>query len=372
MRTPPFDPAVAPGLAAARRLPRPGLLLALALLLSPFNTAPRLRAATAPPDEPTRQLAAEVAPRGWLLFAARTEAGDYDLFACRPDGSQKRNLTRSPDWNEYGGRLSADGRRLLYRRQKKGESINHDLWGALGTLMVADADATHATALGNDGDYPWASWSPDATQFACLYKREGRIRIVEAATGKVIREFPRQGIFQQLFWSPDGKRLCGTANQQGRDWNIVALDVESGKATLLSRNLCCTPDWFQTDSNRVIYSCRQPGLGHDYGWTMLMEATADGQGRTLLYGERGRHIYYGGLSPDDRYVVFSVPESDGGTDAPMAIIRRADAPIVVPADYKELQALYPAAKSGPVLRLAQPGFEPQWTYAELTPAKAQP
>ena len=61
----------------------------------------------------------------------------------------------------------------------------------------------------------------------------------------------------------------------------------------------------------------------------------------------------------------AVPEADGGTDSEMALIRLADAPIIVPDDYKGLKELYPQAKSGPVLRLGQPGFEPHWTFANL-------
>jgi len=176
---------------------------------------------------------------------------------------------------------------------------------------------------------------------------------------------PRQGIFQQMYWSPDGKRLVGTANFSGLDWNILSIELETGKATLLSRALNCTPDWFQGDSNRVIYSNRTPALGNQYGWTMLMQATADGKDRTLVYGELERHIYYGCTSPDDKYVIFSVPPTDGGTDAEMAVIRLADTPMIVPSHYSALKALYPGAKHGPVLHLGEAGFEPHWTYADV-------
>ena len=319
----------------------------------------------------TMELAKEVADKGWILFSARTSQGDYDLFMCRPDGSAKRNLTKTPEWDEYGGRFSPDGKRMLYRRQPKssapssGQIINHDLWGAKGTLVIANADGSNPQPQGESGEWPWASWGPDGKQIACLYKREGTIRIVDLATKRVVTEMPRRGIFQQMFWSPDGKRLCGTANVNGQDWNILSIDLDSGKNTLLTRALNCTPDWFQRDAARVIYSNRTPGLGSEYGWTMLMQATADGKSRTLIYGERGRHIYYGCASPDDKYAIFATPESDGGTDANMAIIRMADAPIIVPDDYAQLRSLYPNAKSGPVLRLDQPGFEPHWTYAEV-------
>jgi Tol biopolymer transport system component len=347
---------------------RPGLWAGVTLLL---GFAIPLAAGEPEANSAAARLAKEVANKGWIVFAAKTAQGDYDLFLSRPDGSAKRNLTQTPEWNEYGGRFSSDGKRMLYRRQRKatepvqGQVINHDLWGARGTLVIASADGSNPQPQGEEGEWPWASWSPDGKQIACLYKREGVIRIFDLATKKLVTELPRQGIFQQLFWSPDGKRLCGTANVNGQDWNILSLELETGKSTLLTRDLNCTPDWFQSDSKRVIYSNRTQGLATEYGWTMLMQATADGKNRTLIYGERGRHIYYGCTSPDDQYAIFANPESDGGTDANMAIIRLADAPIIVPDDYVELRALYPNARSGPVLRLNQPGFEPHWTYAEI-------
>lgn len=338
------------------------LLLGCAILDAAENAAP---------DPGASALASEVATKGWILFSARTPKGDYDLFLSRPDGSAVRNLTQTPDSNEYGARFSPDSKKMLYRCQnkpaadKQHEAVNHDLWGTTGAPIIANADGSDPQPQGEEGAWPWASWSADGKQIACLYKREGKIRIFDLATKNLVKEMPRQGIFQQLFWSPDGVRLCGTANIEGRDWNVISIDLASGKATTLTRALNCTPDWFQGDPNRVIYSNRTPGVGSEYGWTMLMQATADGKSRTLVYGERGRHIYFGCTSPDDKYVIFSRPESDGGTDATMAVIRIADSPIIVPDDYTELRSLYPNAKSGPVLRLQQAGFEPHWTYSEI-------
>lgn len=312
-------------------------------------------------DPAVEKLTKEVAGKGWILFSAKSDQGDYDLFLCRPDGAQRRNLTNTPQWSEFGGRFLPDGKRMLYRRVKKGDPVNHDKWGAAGTLVFANADGSNPVAQGRDGELPWASWDPDCRRFACL---EDQIRIRDAETKKVLKELPRQGIFQQLFWSPDGKRLCGVANLHGRQWNIISIELATGKATLLTRALNCTPDWFQHDPNRVVYSNRTPGIGDGYGFTMLMQATADGKSRTLVCGESKRHIYFGCTSPDDKYVVFSRPEHDGGIDGPMAMVRMADTPMVVPTGYKDLLELYPGAKEGPVLRLPYAGFEPHWTYAE--------
>lgn len=318
-----------------------------------------------PRDDPEmKKLAKEVAGLGWLAFAGKSGNGDYDLYLCRPDGSQLRNITQTPQWNEFCVRFSPDGKRILYRRIPRNEQINHTLHGQFGELVIANADGRNPVVQGQAGEFPWASWSADGAQIACLYKPEGRIRIFALATKRLVRELPRYGVFQQLCWSPDGQRLCGVANVNGTDWNIVNIELATEKVTLLTRQLNCTPDYFR-DSAQVLHSHREPGLVNDYGWTMIMRATVDGKNRTLVYAERDRHVYWSCTSPDDKYVIFSVFADDSGIDGEMAIVRLADTPMAVSSTvpYKELQALYPNAKSGPVLRLTSvpAGFEPHWT-----------
>jgi hypothetical protein len=100
-----------------------------------------------------------------------------------------------------------------------------------------------------------------------------------------------------------------------------------------------------------------------------MRASVDGKHRRLVYAERGRHVYWACTSPDDRYAIFSVFPKDNGIDGEMAIVRLADTPMIVSATvpYRELEAIYPNARKGPVLRLAHvpAGFEPHWTAANL-------
>lgn len=338
------------------------------------------------------KLAAEVAPRGWIIFAAHpTEVnggrivqdmgarGQTDLYLSRPDGSQLRNVTNTPGFTEYGGRFSPDGKRVLYRRLPKDRPINHDLWGEFGELVIAGADGSNPVVQGKEGEYPWASWSPDGKQIACLHKKQGLIRIHDLEGKKSVKEMPNQGIFQQLFWSPDGKRVCGTANVAGQQWNIVSVELQSQKLTLLSRALNCTPDWFQNDSGRVIYSNRTPGMtsrlgeqADSYGFTILMQATADGKNRTLVYGRLWKHVYFACTSPDGKYVVFADDPNDGLIVGELHVIRLSDTPMVAPQPpFPELKERYPGAQEGPVLDLKLPngtplrGFEPHWTYTEI-------
>ena len=103
---------------------------------------------------------------------------------------------------------------------------------------------------------------------------------------------------------------------------------------------------------------------------------ADGQGksRRLVYGEDGRHVYGGHVSPDGKYVLFTGNMREdgdpGGAGAPMGLMRLGDAPIIG-GQSSELRAKHPRARSGPVLVLPV-GWEPCWTSAALKSASNTP
>jgi hypothetical protein len=330
-------------------------------------------------DPEVKKLYNELADKGWIIFSAKSENGDYDLFISRPNGSGLRNITRTPDFNELGARFLPDGKRIIYRRVNKLKPRADYRELTYGVLVIANADGTNPRTLGGEGDYPWATLSPDTQQLACLYKREGKIRIFDLQTLKMVKELPRRGIFWQLDWSPDGKEFCGTANVAGRDWSIVTYGIESSKVTPLSRAFNCTPDWFP-DSRGCIYSHRNTTLMSDdggaaakrvsrdryYSWTMIMMADREGKERKLVVAEQYKHLYFACISPDNKYVIYSRLDRDGNLAGPMAVIRLADAPII-DGSWRAVEEQYaPHAKRGPILYLAIPaGFHPNWTYAKL-------
>ncbi len=287
----------------------------------------------------------------------------------RPDGSQRRNITNTPDANEAYPLFSRDGARLLYRRLARSEGIDGNDYGRQGVPVVANSDGTGAQVLGGEGELPWASWSPDGKEFACLDVKG--IHFVDAVTGRVTRSLKRSGFFQQLTWSPDGAWLSGVSNAYGTAWSVARMDVRTGAANAVSTTDHCTPDWFP-DSRRMIFSNRHASdvaLGRT-GWTQLWMADADGGNPRLVYAEEGRHIYGGHVSPDGSYVLFTGnPQEDGDPargGAPMALMRLADAPIIG-GESATLRRLHPDAKRAPVLTLPQ-GWEPCWTLHEVIPA----
>ncbi len=237
-----------------------------------------------------------------LLGAIRARGLGSFRVPARRVGSG--NLTRTPESNEAAAQFSRDGRRFLFRRLPVGEPIDGNHYGAQGELVLAGSDGSTPTVLGQGGEYPWASWSPDGKQVACLSVKG--ISIVDVATGQVVHKLPRQGFFQQLTWSPDGRWLSGVSNSFGASWSVALIEIATGKANAVSGADCCTPDWFP-DSRRLVFSNRPAGQSenHGNGWTQLWMADADGRNRRLVYGEDGRHIYGGQVSPDGKYVVFT-------------------------------------------------------------------
>jgi len=196
---------------------------------------------------------------------------------------------------------------------------------------------------------PWASWSPDGKQLPALYRRQGKIRIFDLQTKLSVKEMPRQGIFQQLYWSPDGKRVCGTANLNGQDWNVVSIDLASGKMTLLSRYLNCHAGLVpkRCQSCHLFQSHPRCGkrlrMDHAHAshrrWTkphLALRRTGTAYLLWLHVPRRSiRNLFRSGVRWRGR--------------CPMVIIRLADSPIIAPENYAALKSLYPNAKKGPIL-----------------------
>ena len=95
---------------------------------------------------------------GQLLVFRDSRAGvniNDDIAVIRTDGTGYRNLTRSPDANEWGPVWSPDGRQIAYSSDEDG----------VPKIFVMDADGSNPRRLSDDwGEYP--AWSPDGTRIA--------------------------------------------------------------------------------------------------------------------------------------------------------------------------------------------------------------
>jgi len=343
-------------------------MMALILLLGVtawVQQTPRASAQsdTQDPAPEGTELAAEIRAHGWIVYSTRTDKGDWDLFLMRPDGSARRNLTKTATFNEGGARFSRDGRQLLYYRMPVETIVDNNKYG-LYDLVLARADGTQAVVWGRQ--YPWASWGPTSGQLACLLPKG--IQIIDVETRREIRRLPRRGIVQQLGWSWDGRWFTGTANGLGVAWCVGALNVEATRigAVAETDRYNCTPDWWP-DSQSIIYS--RGIVPEAKGHAQLWQGFTDGRPPRLLVAEENCHLYGGCVSPDGRYILFTRSQKDLGevdiAQTTMAICRAQDAPILIgPGDCDGMRDRHPDARTGPVLQLER-GWEPDWTYAAI-------
>jgi len=132
-----------------------------------------------------------------------------------------------------GARFSPTARKMSYRLIARSSTIPHDRWGAMGRLVISNADGTNPVTFGQEGEFPWASWSPDGKQLACLNKTG--IEIIAIDTKAVVRKMDRKGIYQQLSWSPDGRWFTGPANSYGENWTVVRMDAKTEEVNPVSK-----------------------------------------------------------------------------------------------------------------------------------------
>jgi Tol biopolymer transport system component len=135
----------------------------------------------------------------WITYVAIPEG---TLWKCRADGTEKFQLTSSPERAALP-HWSPDGKRIAYVTMQPGKS-----W----KIAVIPAGGGASEQILPESRYQVdASWSPDGTRIMFGYFRHDaedlNIRIVDVNTHKIVTVPGSDGLFSPR-WSPDGRYIA--------------------------------------------------------------------------------------------------------------------------------------------------------------------
>lgn len=301
-------------------------------------TTSAIYAVPADGSEPPRQIVdlagtadnPQLSPDGqWLYFQARAEE-HWNIYRCRPDGSEIVNLTAGqPEGGSFGGQLSADGTWLVYTYND----------GQIGRVGVMNADGTEARLVAPDIGYHYmGSLSPDNQRVVFSHTAQGyTLALVELATGELRHLTPDHPDSYFAQFTPDGQTLV-FFRRDGDVWRI-GVDGE-GLRRLTEGNGyvefrlspqdthgSSDPPMISPDGTRIAYCAVREGLAQVH--TMNLDGTDQRQlthratpcGR-VRWSPDGRHLAF--VSWEGAYPQLFVIAAEGGepvklTDLPAAV-----------------------------------------------------
>jgi TolB protein len=147
------------------------------------------------------------------------------------DGTEKRNLTNSPQLSNWAPTWTPDGR-IAFSRASAGGVL--ELW-------TMNADGSNASRLA-PGWCEYAAPSPDGTQFVCAAAVGGGydIVVVDAATGErqAITDTPRTEFGPS--WSRDGAWIA-FSRDLGERWELLVAHPDgTGERSVASEGVFST------------------------------------------------------------------------------------------------------------------------------------
>ncbi len=239
--------------------------------------------------------------------------GNWEIFTMNADGSNKVNLTHSPDKNEHYPQISPDGKRIAYSIDT-GEGRD-----AVRSLWVMDIDGRHQRKLADGAREPF--WRPDSKMIGFLPQEYPKFNVVDfytsgmsfyhLDTGKVTQH-PNTANLRHLYnpgFSPNGKWIVSTVHAgMGFSHTIVLIEANGNRIIDLKIPGCrprISPDnqhiaWGSDDHQLVIapinLDAETPKVGE---WSLRIQ-------------DEKNKVYHINWSPDSKFVAFSRgPDGEG-------------------------------------------------------------
>ena len=236
---------------------------------------------------------------------------NWEILIVNPDGSNRVNLTSTPDVDEHYPHASPDGNKVLFiaveGEGRQDRSRN---------LYYMNLDGTGKTKVAENAYQP--TWSGDGRSIAFLrgeYERYNSsmtsnqgLAVYDLAT-QATRDHPEAGLrmLYNLTWSPDGDWFVATS-RAGRRGNILFSAAETGINSLSISG--CRPD-ISPDGTRIAWGRTDQELRiGNFNPSSGRENVVDQ--RPVVAVNRDDKVYHVDWSPDGRYLAFSYGPSRGG------------------------------------------------------------
>jgi Tol biopolymer transport system component len=251
-------------------------------------------------------LAAELKDYPHRIIYETYQDGNWELFVAAADGSEKANLTRTPESHELYPHASPDGAKIAFvadegeagSKQRNVYLMNRD--GAGRKRVAANArqhcwngDGTKLAYLGGESDT--FTYTDYATKGIFVY---------ELATGD--RRPHPNGELYHLYnpsWSPDGKWFVATVHA-GMGYRHGMLAIEAEGSSVHSLEIPgCRPD-ISPDGKRIAWGPSDWALrvgDLDFSGPTPKVVNA----RDVITSAKPTKVYHVDWSPDGKYLAFS-------------------------------------------------------------------
>jgi Tol biopolymer transport system component len=226
----------------------------------------------------------------WVAYPERT------LWRSRADGSEPLQLTQAP-LRAGMPRISPDGRRIAFTGDYAGKEMR--TW-----LVPFNGGAPQPATLPAPGTSEVApTWSPDSRRLLFRLDRgiqNNVLQILDLSSGQV-ETVPDSYQKSNQRWSPDGKWLAATPNDQN---GLAVFNLRSRQWTLLSTMQADYPAWSRNSD--FVYFCTRFESGAEVIYRVSVasrkgEPVADLAGTTRVIDET--YGSWAGLGPDDSPLV---------------------------------------------------------------------
>lgn len=257
---------------------------------------------------------------------------DTEICTVRPDGTQLRNLTKTPGITEHLPTWSPDRTKIAFKRWK-------EKW-----ILLMDSDGRNVRAMeGIDTDFPsdGYAWSPDGSKIVASIAWYFSLYDVE--TGKEEKVLvPDAGFIGNFAWSPDGQRFAfefwkPRGIPETTDICVINVDGSGFRRLTKSPDEDRYPAW-SPDGQQIAFSSQR----NHRGGIFLMNADGSKVRKLTTRGEERPS-----WSPDGQRIAFHVEQKNSAFIGVMK-------------------------KNGRNMKLIAEGYDPSWQSTFPGPLSVEP